>query len=766
MANVYLITNQEPFNLTIKDQSNITNRFSNLQDCLNEVSLDENSVIITSNYDDAIYCETNKIPCIYYAGNRYLTDYKYVYQIKSDYKGITCTANCNRNYCSEKQYLNIDYQPCQVIEKVNEDDIAYAIKKVANIEIYHYCKYCKQMTNMHLSDNQHIYICNECNGKNIIDVDSYIQILDRNIGRIGSEFGASLFTEPDLIYFIDKRLEYLDLQKLQRKKVLVFADDYGTITYWLLSNGIDADYYETNEYYKDIAFTLFGIESIDKIEWNKYDVIIVGNYDRHTIELPLNIDYIIFIPEDNGLTAVNKLNANYVYELNEQVLPANKFGKIVDIAIPINNNFVLHLAELVRDVYERKYFVASSIKLKANQKETLIEKSNNVIKKYFVFHNIFAEKQFEVINEGNNKRVLLTDHFELVRNYIEYFKEYGYTIGVIHKDKKLDLQALTKEINDFKPNFFFSGFFPDVFLSKDYNGNWNYTIANEYFFENFDFPIIMRKVDHPFVVHDFLPSMLKIIKKYNHKFAIIVNDSFVAELYKQLGVNNVYSLPSFNLIAKSFDYTCKTNKPLTNKKIYNILFPGAISNVHHEKVLQYLNNVANIVELIDEPSIKNNFFNKKFFMEADAIFKAARKIVVEELKAKYKVKTTENMFIPYCRLKYMINASKITFYMHSQGYTVFHDMALDPFLYDSLALTDYKPEIKVWLRNYYKDVTYTSINDLFTKLDYYLTNDKIRNDLIQSIKEYLLNNVYNKEWLIELIEDIYSKLTNKQKNNQ
>jgi spore maturation protein CgeB len=102
--------------------------------------------------------------------------------------------------------------------------------------------------------------------------------------------------------------------------------------------------------------------------------------------------------------------------------------------------------------------------------------------------------------------------------------------------------------------------------------------------------------------------------------------------------------------------------------------------------------------------------------------------------------------------------------MHSQGFTVFHDMALDPFLYDSLALTDYKPEIKVWLRNYYKDVTYTNINDLFTKLDYYLTNDKIRNDLVQLIKECLLNNVYNKGLLIELIEDIYSKLTNKQKN--
>ncbi|MGC8751895.1 hypothetical protein, partial [Hydrotalea sp.] len=187
-----------------------------------------------------------------------------------------------------------------------------------------------------------------------------------------------------------------------------------TITYWLLSNGIDADYYETNEYYKDVAFTLFGIESIDKIEWKNYDIIIVGNYDRHAIELPLNIDYIIFIPEDNGLTAVNKLNANYVYELNEQILPANKFGKIVDIAIPINNNFVLHLAELVKNIYERKYFVASSIKLKA-EKESLIEKSNNVIKKYFVFHNIFTEKQFEVINEGSDKRVLLTDHFELVR---------------------------------------------------------------------------------------------------------------------------------------------------------------------------------------------------------------------------------------------------------------------------------------------------------------------------------------------------------------
>jgi hypothetical protein len=42
MANVYLITNQEPFNLIIKDQSNITNRFSNLQDCLNEVTIDNN----------------------------------------------------------------------------------------------------------------------------------------------------------------------------------------------------------------------------------------------------------------------------------------------------------------------------------------------------------------------------------------------------------------------------------------------------------------------------------------------------------------------------------------------------------------------------------------------------------------------------------------------------------------------------------------------------------------------------------------------------
>ncbi|MGC9079932.1 MAG: glycosyltransferase, partial [Nanopusillaceae archaeon] len=87
-----------------------------------------------------------------------------------------------------------------------------------------------------------------------------------------------------------------------------------------------------------------------------------------------------------------------------------------------------------------------------------------------------------------------------------------------------------------------------------------------------------------------------------------------------------------------------------------------------------------------------------------------------------------------------------------------HDMALDPFLYNSLAITDYKPEIEEWLKDHYKEITYTSLDDLHKKLEYYLTHDHIREELVQTIKEYLIANVYNREWLMELIETVYDTL--------
>ena len=641
---MFLIINKVPNSLLVKNKSNIKKVYKDLQECLSNNKLNNDTVIVTANKDDALYCEKNKIPCIYYAGNSFIES-KLVHQIKSQYKGITCTANCNREYCTEKLLLNVDYQPCQIIDSISNEDIEFAIHKVKYPFKQDKCKYCNRVTHMYLSNQKNVYICEKCNGLNILDIDSYYEKVDYNLGRFGTEIGTSLFTEPSLIYLIDKRLEYLTLEKLMHKKILVIADDYGTITYWLQSNNLHADYYEHNPYYKEIAFTLFGIESIANIDYTNYDIVIIGDYNRALVDLKLLKDYIIFIKDENTITAANKLNAKYLYEINVNINPIDKFGAIFNNALPINQNLILHLSELVKNITERKYFVASSINL-TNNKIELNEQAKNALDKYFKYHNIFVDQQLEILNKGNDKKVLLTDHFELTRNYIEYFKEFGYTVGVIHKDKRLNLTQLTKEIQDFNPNFFFSGFYPDAFLSKDVNGNWNFSVATDYFFRTFNFPIIMRKVDHPFVVYDFLPEMLKIIHRYNNKFALITHDNYLASLYRQLGVKNVTSLPAFNLIAKSFDYTCKCNKPLTNKKKYDILFPGSISNIEHNKAKDYIHDVTDIRKFTNKQPIKNNFFNKEYFIELDTIAKAARNLIVNDLKKNYNVKTAEDIFIP------------------------------------------------------------------------------------------------------------------------
>jgi hypothetical protein len=119
--------------------------------------------------------------------------------------------------------------------------------------------------------------------------------------------------------------------------------------------------------------------------------------------------------------------------------------------------------------------------------------------------------------------------------------------------------------------------------------------------------------------------------------------------------------------------------------------------------------------------------------------------------------TTDVVKIPYSRLKYLISSSKITFYIHSQGFSAVHDMIYEPPIYHSLPIVDYKEEAMILFKEHYKEITYTNIEDAIKKIDYYLSHEEERESLIKELRNIVLN-YYRQDFRIDMIEYVLTQL--------
>jgi len=89
--------------------------------------------------------------------------------------------------------------------------------------------------------------------------------------------------------------------------------------------------------------------------------------------------------------------------------------------------------------------------------------------------------------------------------------------------------------------------------------SWDYK-TRDFWFKNFDVPIIALKVDTPSINrYSLTREGLEILREYKHKFAIIHHDKFLTECFRTLGIkaywwnSNGFIMSNLNLSTQDDD---------------------------------------------------------------------------------------------------------------------------------------------------------------------------------------------------------------------
>ncbi|PMP90955.1 MAG: glycosyltransferase family 1 protein, partial [Hydrogenobaculum sp.] len=811
---VTFINSEHFYKAKINNTSNIDNTITIPKDIFSKSTiknitnaLKNSKTVVTTHPAVAYLCHINKVPCVFIVGGfdgKVFGEKSSVKLLRIPYVGTLCSSPCMRitdDVCIEAKTKGLSINPCLQIEYINDSYIEDAVKK-ANTEPYTegICKFCNSKTKLSVVDIEKSKEYKECNVCKSVFSDKEECYIDKDIAMWGIK-GFFSFYENPLAMSILGKLHNIDIAYLLKAsnlkgKVLVYKACNGEVSHILKHIGYDVVSVEDDANLKQIGFVLFGIkyderplESILK----EIDIVIIPDItllkDLNVLEAFKEKHILIGAPNKESLintlgryqepiksyvtsNALVKLLSDvgknaFIYTSRDLSYPKEYFGEFLSKVLNLGNNIFISLFEH-ENFYKLKaqygtYIYASSFPIEKEIYRAIdFSKWNTYEKSVFTFHktslSTHDEPYVEIYSEGPKGKVLITDHWELISNYPELFASKGYTVGIVRKDVPMNLSKLKSEVKEFSPDFAFFGFYGDLLFMRDENG-WDMK-PKDFWFREFNFPIVSLKVDFPNVNrYSLTKEGLEILKKYKDKFAIIHHDKFLAECFRTFGIkaywwtSNGFIMSNLNLSTDDFDMP-------DEEKLFDIVFPGNMHQPNEETYHKYKNyiecyknDVSDIRKCVNIPCIKDGFFNEEFFNISSSVISYVRALYPRILKEKYKDKmlTTDVINIPYSRLKYVLSASKITFYIHSQGFSTIHDMIFEAPLFGSLPIVDKKEEAEILFPNHYKEITYTNIEDAIKKIDYYLSHEDERELLIKELKDIILT-YYKQDFRIDMIE--------------
>jgi len=776
-------------------------------------ALKNSKTIVTTHPAIAYLCHINKVPCVFIVGGfdeRVFGEKSNVKLLRIPYVGTLCSSPCMRitdDICIEAKAKGLSINPCLQVEHINDSYIEDAIKK-ANIELSKegICKFCNSKTMLNVVDIEKSKEYKECSVCKSVFSDKEECYIDKDIAMWGIQGFFSFYKNPLAMSMLGK-LHNIDIAYFLKAsnlkgKVLVYKACNGEVSHILKYLEYNVVSVEDDINLKQIGFVLFGInyderplESILK----EIDIVIIPDItllkdlkvleafkEKHILMGAPNRESLIntlgryqepiksYVTPSAFVKLLGDVGKNaFIYTSRELSYPKEYFGEFLSNILNLGSNIFISLFEH-ENFYKLKakygtYIYASSFPIEEkNYRAVDFSKWNMYEKSVFTFHktslSTHDEPYVEIYSEGSKGKVLITDHWELISNYPELFASKGYTVGIVRKDVPINLNKLKNEVKEFAPDFAFFGFYGDLFFMRDEN-SWDMK-ARDFWFREFNFPIVSLRVDSPnFSRYKLTKEGLEILKKYKDKFAMIHHDKFLAECFRAFGIkaywwtSNGFTMSSLNLSTDDFDIP-------DEEKLFDIVFPGSMHKINEETyhkykdyVECYKNDVSDIRKCIDIPCIKDGFFNEEFFNVSSSAISYVRALYPKILKEKFKEKmfTTDIVNIPYSRLKYVLSASKITFYIHSQGFSTIHDMAFEAPLYGSLPIVDKKEEAKILFPNHYKEITYINIEDAIKKIDYYLSHEDERKLLVKELKDIILT-YYKQDFRIDTIEYVLEEL--------
>jgi len=814
------INSQGFYKANIKNTSNIEKSITIPQNIFTKSSLNKifdalksSKVIITTHPAVAYICHVNKIPCVFVVGGfdkKVFGEISYVKCMEIPFVGAFCSGPCMRiseGICVEAKVRGSNLNPCMDIESIPDQIIQDAIEK-SNKELVKEdaCKYCLEKAPMHLLDVLNADEYRECSTcKSIIFSKKEHFFVEKGLSDWGIPGFFSFYKDPIALSMLDKMhnidIAYILKASKLKGSVLVYRAFNGEISHLLNYLGYETVNVEEDEELKKIGFVLFGTKYYDgAIEDVLSDIDIVLIPDIRTIDtglLKIFKDKHILIGAPNKESILNTLGRYkssfkssltpkafinlfkhlgkdlFLYSSNELSQNSEYFGEFFSNILTLSTGISLSLFEH-ENFYKLKakygtYIYGSSFPIHQNSQRPIdYSKWNMYEKSVFKFHmtNRLSENEpyIEIYAKGPKGKVLITDHWELISNYPELFASKGYTVGVLRKDIPLNPDRLKNEVKAFNPDFMFFGFYGDLFFMRN-ETSWDYK-TRDFWFKNFDVPIIALKVDTPSINrYSLTREGLEILRKYKHKFAIIHHDKFLTECFRTLGIK-AYWWNSNGFIMSNLNLSTQDDDTPKEEKTFDVIFPGSLHKPNedfYKKYAPYIEcykkDVSDIRKCLDIPCIKDGFFNQEFFDISTSVMSYVRAYATNALKDYYKDRffTTDVIKIPYSRLKYIVSSSKITFYIHSQGFSAVHDMIYEPPIYHSLPIVDYKEEAMILFPEHYKEITYTNIEDAIKKIDYYLSHEEERESLIKELRNIVLN-YYRQDFRIDMIEYVLTQL--------
>jgi len=815
------INSEDFYKGEIKDTSNIDKTITVPKDIFGKSTvkkiveaLEKAKVVITTHPAVSFLCHLNKIPCVFIVGGfdeKVFGEKSFVKLLKIPYVGTLCSSPCMRvgdGVCVEGRAKGLSINPCLQIDSIKnqyiEDAIAKANKALVSEGM---CKFCNTNTAFTILDIENSKEYKECNTCKSVFLDKEEFYVDKDMAMWGIA-GFFSFYKNQMAMSLLGKLHNIDIAYILKAsnlkgKVLVYKACNGEVSHILNHLGYEVVSVEDDNNLKQIGFVLFGIKyderSLEEI-LKEVDVVLIPDIrlledtsvlksfkEKHMLIGAPNKESILkalgryndsiktYVSENALIKMMKDVGKDaFLYRSSELSYPKEYFGEFLSNILNLGNNIYLSLFEH-ENFYKLKakygtYIYVSSFPIEKENTDRSIDfsKWHMYEKSVFTFHktsiSTHDEPYIEIYSEGPKGKVLITDHWELISNYPELFASKGYTVGIVRKDIPMNLSKLKKEIKEFSPDFAFFGFYGDLLFMRDEN-TWDMK-PRDFWFREFDFPIIALKVDFPNVNrYSLTKEGLGILKKYKHKFAIIYHDKFLADCFRAFGIK-AYWWTSNGFIMSSLNPSTDDIDIPSEEKLFDIVFPGSMHQPNEEAYQKYKDyiecyqaDVSDIRKCVNIPCIKDDFFNEEFFNVSSSVMSYVRALYPRLLKERYKDKmlTTELISIPYSRLKHVISASKITFYIHSQGFSTIHDMAFGSPLFGSLPIVDRKEEAEILFPNHYKEITYTNIEDAIKKIDYYLSHGDEREALVKELKDIILT-YYKQDFRIDMIEYVLREL--------